>query len=168
MFFLSSKILRTLLMVFVIFVFSGCFVLNVFDTGPSINLGKNQWSIASFENDSVVYTPEDYDVVPDLRFDTQELKIYGNTGCNSFSATYSWVKDEKKEKTIEIRDASLTRKLCSEEIMTFEQKLMEEFDGEFAINEDGDNMVLTKEQLTIHLTPYDNTTSPNNQDVSNQ
>lgn len=136
--------------------FSGCFVLNLFDFGPSIDLGKNQWRISSFSLDGVVYEGKNLEEIPTMRFDTQEMKMYGNTGCNTFFANYVWMSD----KVIEMRGSGMTRKLCaSEDSMKFEQKLMEEFDGEFEISEveaptKEKNLVLKKDNLIINLTPY--------------
>lgn len=150
-------------------IFSGCFVLNLFDFGPSIDLGKNQWRISSFSLDGVVYEDKNLEQVPTMRFDTQELKVYGNTGCNTFFANYVWMSD----KTIEMRGSGMTRKMCAtEQTMKFEQKLMEEFDGEFEITEvetptKEKNLVLKKDNLIINLTPY-NPANPEAQEDAKQ
>lgn len=145
--------LRRLLLVGILpFILSGCFVVNLFDFGPSIDLGKNQWKISAFILEDEKYTPIDFEEVPYLRFDTVEFKVYGNTGCNTFFANYVWVND----KTIEMRNSGLTRRMCaSEEAMKFEQKLMEEFDGEFEVIEDKEKntLILKKPQLEIILEP---------------
>ena len=131
-------------------VFSGCFVFNLFDFGPNIDLGKNQWKIDSFTLTGEKYSSNGLEQTPSMRFDTKEFKLYGNTGCNTFFANYLWVTD----KVIEMRNSGMTRKMCaSEESMKFEQKLMEEFDGEFEVIEDGVNLTLKKETLTINLVP---------------
>lgn len=128
--------------------FNGCFLTSLFDFGPKIDLAKNPWKIDSFMLGGTLYKPEGYDDVPNMRFDTAELKLYGNTGCNSFFASYVWV-DEKK---IEMRNSGITRRICqSENAMRFEQKLMEEFDGEFEVIEEGDEIRLRREELTINL-----------------
>lgn len=145
-------------------IFSGCFVLNLFDFGPSIDLGKNQWRISSFSLDGVVYEDKNLEQVPTMRFDIQDMKVYGNTGCNTFFANYIWMSD----KVVEMRGSGMTRKMCaSKQTMKFEQKLMEEFDGEFEITEDGKNLVLKKDTLIINLTPYD-PTNPNAQESAKQ
>lgn len=134
------------------FFLSGCFLANVFDFGPKVNLAKSQWKIDSFMLGGVMYKPEEYDEIPNMRFDTTELKLYGNTGCNSFFANYVWVDDEK----IEMRNSGMTRKICQfENAMRFEQKLMEEFDGELKVIEDGDKIYLKKDNLSIYLSPLD-------------
>lgn len=141
-------------------VFSGCFVLNLFDFGPDVELGEHQWKIASFNLGGEIYESENLEQTPTMRFDTQELKLYGNTGCNTFFANYVWLSD----KVIEMRNSGMTRKMCaSQESMKFEQKLMEEFDGEFEVVEDGKNVTLKKETLIINLIPYD-PSNPSNQD----
>lgn len=148
---------------------SGCFVLNLFDFGPSIDLGKNQWRISSFSLDGVVYEDKNLEEIPTMRFDTQEMKVYGNTGCNTFFANYVWMSD----KVIEMRGSGMTRKMCaSEDSMKFEQKLMEEFDGEFEITEvetttKEKNLVLKKDNLIINLTPFD-PANPNAQESAKQ
>lgn len=154
---------------FLAMIFSGCFVLNLFDFGPSIDLGANQWRISSFSLDGVVYEDKDLEQVPTMRFDTKELKMYGNTGCNNFFANYLWMSD----KVIEMRGSGMTRKMCaSEKTMKFEQKLMEEFDGEFEVSEvetptKEKNLVLKKDNLIINLTPY-NPAKPEAQEGENQ
>lgn len=131
---------------------NGCFLLNVFDFGPKINLAKNQWKIASFTLGGSHYEPLEYDEIPSMRFDTAELKLYGNTGCNSFFASYVWVGDDK----IEMRNSGMTRKMCHSQVaMQFELKLMEEFDGEFKVTKEGDNLKLEKENLMINLFPLE-------------
>lgn len=131
-------------------VFSGCFVLNLFDFGPNIDLGKNQWKISSFTLTGESFESKNIEPTPFMRFDTKEFKVYGNTGCNSFFANYLWITD----KVIEMRNSGMTRKMCaSEDSMKFEQKLMEEFDGEFEVIEDGANLTLKKDTLTINLVP---------------
>lgn len=131
-------------------VFSGCFVLNLFDFGPNIDLGKNQWKISSFTLTGESFESKNLELTPFMRFDTKEFKVYGNTGCNTFFANYLWVTD----KVIEMRNSGMTRRMCaSENSMKFEQKLMEEFDGEFEVIEDGANLTLKKDTLTINLTP---------------
>lgn len=135
-------------------VFSGCFFVNMFDFGPSINLAKHNWKISSFVLVGEVFEAKNLEQIPTMRFDTEELKVYGNTGCNAFFANYVWLKD--KDDTIEMRNSGMTRKMCaSKEAMKFEQKLMEEFDGEFQVIEEGENLILKKETLVINLTPYD-------------
>lgn len=132
--------------------FGGCFFINMFDFGPSINLAKHNWRIASFNLGGELYQAKDFEQIPSLRFDTSELKVYGNTGCNTFFANYVWVKD--KENVIEMRNSGMTRKMCaSSEAMKFEQKLMEDFDGEFEVIEDKENLILKKETLLINLEP---------------
>lgn len=146
------KALLFLSSLFLPIVFSGCFVFNLLDFGPSIDLGKNQWRIGSFSLSGEVYEGKNLEQIPTMRFDTQEMKVYGNTGCNAFFANYIWMSD----KVIEMRNSGMTRKMCaSKESMRFEQKLMEEFDGEFEITEDGKNLVLKKETLIINLSPFD-------------
>ncbi|MCE3046618.1 META domain-containing protein [Helicobacter kayseriensis] len=131
---------------------NGCFFANIFDFGPKIDLGKNKWKISSFVLGDVKYEPKGYEEIPNMRFDTKELKLYGNTGCNAFFATYTWLNDQK----IEMRNSGLTRKMCaSEDAMKFEQKLMEEFDGDFEVTEEKDDLILKREDLQITLTPLD-------------
>lgn len=139
-------------LLFVAFFLNGCFLLSVFDFGPKIDLAKNQWKIDSFMLGNVLYEPKEYDEVPNMRFDTKELKLYGNTGCNLFFASYVWVSDDK----IEMRNSGMTRKMCQfESAMQFELKLMEEFDGEFAVIKEGDEIKLKKENLLINLSALD-------------
>lgn len=141
-------------LLFVAFFFNGCFLISIFDSGPKIDLAKSHWKIASFTLGGVLYKPEEYDEVPNMRFDTKELKLYGNTGCNSFFANYVWVNDDK----IEMRNSGMTRKICQfEDAMKFEQKLMEEFDGELEVIKEGDEIKLKKENLTIDLLPLNAT-----------
>lgn len=127
----------------------------MFDFGPSINLAKHSnWKIASFVLVDERYEAKNLEQTPTMRFETEELKVYGNTGCNTFFANYVWLKD--KDDTIEMRNSGMTRKMCaSKEAMKFEQKLMEEFDGEFQVIEEGENLILKKETLVINLVPYD-------------
>lgn len=135
-------------------ILGGCFFANVFDFGPSINLAKHNWKISSFSLGGEIYVAKDFEQIPSMRFDTAELKVYGNTGCNTFFANYVWLKD--KSDVIEMRNSGMTRKMCaSPESMKFEQKLMEEFDGEFEVIEDGDKLTLKKETLTINLESMD-------------
>ena len=130
--------------------FGGCFFVNMFDFGPSIDLAKHNWKIVSFVLGGEKYEAKDFEQTPSMRFDTEELKVYGNTGCNTFFATYVWLKD--KDDTIEMRNSGMTRKLCaSPEAMKFEQKLMEEFDGEFIVIEEENKLTLKKETLIINL-----------------
>lgn len=141
-------------------VFSGCFVLNLFDFGPDIELGEHQWRIDSFVLTGELYESKNLDQIPTMRFDTEGLKVYGNTGCNTFFANYIWITD----RIIEMRNSGMTRKMCaSDQAMKFEQKLMEEFDGEFEVVEEGKNVTLKKETLIINLVPYD-PSNPSNQD----
>lgn len=138
----------------VVLVFNGCFFANIFDFGPEIDLGKNQWKISSFVLGGVSYYPGEYEEIPSMRFDIKELKLYGNTGCNAFFASYTWINDKK----IEMRNSGLTRKICqSEEAMKFEQKLMEEFDGDFEVTEREEELILRKENLQITLLPLEPT-----------
>lgn len=151
-------------------VLTGCFFANIFDFGPEIDLNKNQWKIVSFSLDGILYEPRDFEETPSMRFDAKDLKLYGNTGCNSFFASYAWLDDKR----LEMRGSGMTRKMCqSEELMKFEQKLMEEFDGEFEVIEKDQNLTFKKENLEIHLAPLDvgrveNTQETSNQKVNNQ
>lgn len=146
-------------------VFSGCFVLNLFDFGPDIDLEKNQWKISSFTLTGESFESKNIEPTPFMRFDTKEFKVYGNTGCNTFFANYLWVTD----KVIEMRNSGMTRKMCaSEASMKFEQKLMEEFDGEFEVIEDGANLTLKKETLTINLVPLNPSEGDSKQDSQSQ
>lgn len=137
---------------FILVFLNGCFFANIFDFGPKIDLGKNQWEIVSFTLGDKQYKPSDYEQVPSMRFDTTELKLYGNTGCNAFFASYVWINDQK----IEMRNSGMTRKMCqSKESMQFEQKLMEEFDGEFEVVEEEHGLIIKKEGLKIVLLSAD-------------
>lgn len=139
-------------LVLVAFFLNGCFLFSVFDFGPKIDLAKSHWKIDSFMLGGVLYKPEEFDEVPNMRFDTTELKLYGNTGCNSFFASYVWVNDDK----IEMRNSGMTRKICQfENAMKFEQKLMEEFDGEFEVIKESNGIELKKENLIINLSPLE-------------
>lgn len=133
-------------------IYGGCFFVNMFDFGPSIDLSKHNWRIVSFDLDGEIYQAKDFEQIPSMRFDTEELKLRGDTGCNIFFANYVWLKD--KDNVIEMRNSGMTRKMCaSPEAMKFEQKLMEDFDGEFKVIEDKENLILKKETLTINLEP---------------
>lgn len=137
---------------FILIFLNGCFFASIFDFGPKIDLGKNQWEITSFTLGDKQYKASDYEQIPSMRFDTAELKLYGNTGCNAFFANYVWINDQK----IEMRNSGMTRKMCqSQEAMQFEQKLMEEFDGEFEVVEEKDKLIIQKENLKIVLIPAD-------------
>ena len=131
---------------------SGCFFANLFDFGPKIDLGKNQWKIVSFTLGGEAFIPSNFEDIPFMRFDTKELKIHGNTGCNRFFASYVWIDDKK----IEIRRSGLTRKMCqSDESVRFEQKLMEEFDGGFEVIEGENTLMLKNENLQINLIAFE-------------
>ncbi|WP_051420685.1 META domain-containing protein [Helicobacter pametensis] len=152
--------------VFIALFLNGCFLANIFDLGPKIDLAKNNWKITSFTLGKETYTPNGYEEIPSLRFDTQELKLYGNTGCNAFFATYVWLDDQK----LEMRNSGMTRKMCSEEAIRFEQKLMEEFDGDFEVHKEGKNLILKRENLQITLSPLEvsaNTATPSNVENKN-
>lgn len=139
-------------LLFVLFFLSGCFFKSLFDFGPKIDLNTNLWQIASFKLGDTMYKPEDYEQIPQIRFDTKELKLYGESGCNMFFASYSWINDEK----IEMRHSGMTRKICqSADLMKFEEKLLEEFDGDFKVIKNKNQMILKKENLEILLVPMD-------------
>lgn len=148
---------RSFLLIFTLglpLIFGGCFFVNMFDFGPSIDLAKHNWKIVSFVLEDETYVAKDFEQTPSMRFDTEELKVYGNTGCNTFFANYVWLKD--KDNVIEMRNSGMTRKMCaSQESMKFEQKLMEEFDGEFEVIEEENKLTLKKETLTINLEALD-------------
>lgn len=125
----------------------GCFVLRIFDFGPSVDLSKYSWEIKSFKLGEVTYLAKDYGVIPTMRFDVDELKMYGNTGCNAFFASYEWLNNS----VIEMRGSGMTRKMCTKEAGVFEQKLMEEFDGDFEVKEEEKKLVLIRDNLIIYL-----------------
>lgn len=143
----KKNILFVASLFFLSFFLKGCFVLRIFDFGPSIDLGKHSWIIESFVLGDQTYISKDYGVMPTMRFDTTDFKVYGNTGCNVFFANYDWLNND----VIEMRGSGMTRKMCSKEALAFEQKLMEEFDGDFEVKEEEKKLILIRDGLIIHL-----------------
>lgn len=82
-------------------------------------------------------------------FDPKQKKIFGNTGCNQFSASYSWRDADR----IVIYDVTTTRKVCSpSSVMAFELNLVEGISGVFFVEKTSkDFMILKGEHVKVYL-----------------
>lgn len=89
------------------------------------------------------------DEISTLSFDTEQNKIYGNAGCNNFSADYVW----KDADNIEIYEVNITRKLCTPSlVMTFELRFARNLKGVFFVEkQDKTSMVLKNKKVQIYL-----------------
>ncbi|PAF46208.1 hypothetical protein BKH46_08495 [Helicobacter sp. 12S02634-8] len=83
-----------------------------------------------------------------MNFDPSEHRIYGVTGCNNYFASYAW----KDSDHLEVGNTGMTRKLCEPDtLMSFEFRLMRNFNGIFSVKRNGTSMVLDNGKMQIYL-----------------
>ncbi|CBG40101.1 META domain-containing protein [Helicobacter mustelae] len=115
---------------------------------------NNQDPLASMDGNQEM-SPEDLqelaqkDNVSSLRFDTKQNRIYGDAGCNNFSADYSW----KDADDIEIYEINITRRICNPpSLMDFELLFAQNLKGLFFVEKKGKTaMILRNKDVQIYL-----------------
>lgn len=125
-----------------LFVFCGC--------GAQINMLANTLSAKEWEVKRLSINERAFRIQKGalLTFDATQHRIFGNTGCNNYAATF-----EFREKNIFISRKTYTRKLCQdEELMYFEFEFLRNLEGEFTI--------ASLEEYLKTLTPYQQITNP--------
>ncbi|PAF48226.1 hypothetical protein BKH41_05800 [Helicobacter sp. 12S02232-10] len=86
--------------------------------------------------------------VATMVFDQSQHRIYGIAGCNNYFASYTW----KDSQHLEIANSGMTRKLCHpDELMSFELRLMRNFNGLFNVKREKSSMVLDNGKMQIYL-----------------
>ncbi|WP_066388781.1 META domain-containing protein [Helicobacter himalayensis] len=125
-----------------LFVFVGC--------GAQINTLANTLSTREWEVKRLSINERAFRIQKGalLTFDIAQHRIFGNTGCNNYAATF-----EFGEKNISISRKTYTRKLChDEELMYFEFEFLRNLEGEF--------IIASLEEYLKTLTPYQQITNP--------
>lgn len=101
--------------------------------------------------------------VATLNFDTQQGRIYGQSGCGSYFSSYVW-----SDRThIELANGSSTRKLCAlSEVARFEFRFIRELEGDFRVSQKSrDSLILESKDTVLYLYPSPN--SPRSQASGN-
>ncbi|WP_394954439.1 META domain-containing protein [uncultured Helicobacter sp.] len=108
-------------------------------------LSAKEWKVNRLSIDTrVLFAPEDTTMI----FDTDQNRIYGNAGCNNYTASI-----EIKNKILTIKRRTFTRKFCeSQEVMEYEFELLRGLEGEYEI--------ITLKEYKERLSTYGQITNP--------
>ncbi|WP_139453756.1 META domain-containing protein [Campylobacter armoricus] len=123
-------------------IFNGCSVTNL----SVSDLQDKEFIISSYEaNGKTFEVPQN--AKASISFDNKDKRVFGSAACNRFFGNY---KDQGESIKIEDNLAS-TKMLCDQESMKFEDNFLRNFNGEFKIVKDEENIVLKNQKMKIYL-----------------
>ncbi|MFC3867272.1 META domain-containing protein [Helicobacter equorum] len=108
-------------------------------------LSDKEWKAYRLSIDTkVLFAPQNATMI----FDTQQNRIYGNTGCNNYTANI-----QVEQNKLIITKRTFTRKLCeSQEVMDYEFAFLRSLEGEYDI--------ITLQEYKDRLSTYGQITNP--------
>ncbi|WP_394995885.1 META domain-containing protein [uncultured Helicobacter sp.] len=109
------------------------------------SLSSKEWKANRLSIDTrVLFAPQDTTMI----FDTDQNRIYGNAGCNNYTANI-----EIEGNALLIKRRTFTRKLCeSQEVMEYEFEFLRGLEGEYEI--------ITLKEYKERLSTYGQITNP--------
>ncbi|RDU64679.1 META domain-containing protein [Helicobacter sp. MIT 14-3879] len=137
-----KKILKIILLLAI-----GIFVVGCAGSGNISNIVESKLYKIKYisQNGETIIAPLNENVAT-LGFEND--RIYGNAGCNRYFAGISW----RDSNSIDISQAGSTKMMCSDdEANNFEYKYLKNLDGNFIITNNGNEILLSKENFIIAL-----------------
>lgn len=132
--------MKNYLILFITLFFVGCFAAT--ENVSSKILFNGKYQIISLVVDNVnLKVPEN------ATFNVDDSRIYGNTGCNNYFTSFT-----RNNNTIKVFNSGSTKMMCQEKIVNnFEFKYLSNFEGDYNIYQDGNNLILEKSAMQLKL-----------------